>query len=71
MRMIAAENLLIALCVQDPDRPDRLARAIPTFIFPPHGFTRHPGTLGAAAQMAHFVERAYHFQGWVEGRALS
>lgn len=71
IRMIAAENLPIALLAQDPDRPDRLARAMPTFISPRPGFSRHLGTRGGASQMANVVERAHHFQGWVKGKAFS
>lgn len=71
IRMIAMENLLIALLAQAPDQPRELAREMATFISPRPGFTHHPRTLGAAAQMVHLVERAWHFQGWVEGELLS
>ena len=71
IRMIAAENLLIALPAQDPHRPGQLARAMATFISLRPGFTPHARTLGAAAQMVHVVERAHHFQGWVEGESLT
>ena len=67
IRVIAMENLLIALLAQDPDRARRMGREMATFISPRPGFTRHPRTLGAAARMVHAVERAQHFQGWVEG----
>lgn len=71
IRMIAMENLLIALLAQAPDQPRALAREMATFISPRPGFTHHPRTLGAAAQMVHLVERAWHFQGWVEGEPLT
>ncbi|MEO6745764.1 MAG: hypothetical protein ABIN08_14895 [Caldimonas sp.] len=71
VRMIAMENLLIAMLAQAPDQPRALAREMATFISPRPGFTHHPRTLGAAAQMVHLVERAWHFQGWVEGELLS
>ena len=71
IRMIAMENLLIAVLAQAPDRQRALAREMATFISPRTGFTLHPRTLGAAAQMVHLVERAWHFHGWVEGELLS
>ncbi|MEO7253533.1 MAG: hypothetical protein ABIZ64_04730, partial [Casimicrobium sp.] len=67
IRVIALENLLIALLAQYPDRARQMAREMATFISPRPGFTRHPRTLGAAGRMLHVVERAQHFQGWVEG----
>jgi hypothetical protein len=67
IRVIAMENLLIALLAQDPGRTRRMGREMATFISPRTGFTPHPRTLGAAAQMVHIVERAQHFQGWVGG----
>jgi len=71
VRMIAIENLMIALLAQNPDRPRQLGREMAVFISPRPGFTRHSRTLGAAAQMVHVVERARHFQGWVAGELLS
>jgi hypothetical protein len=67
IRVIALENLLIALLAQYPDRARLMAREMATFISPRPGFTRHHRTLGAAGRMLHVVERAQHFQGWVEG----
>ncbi len=69
--MIAMENLLIALLAQAPDEWRELGREMASFISPRPGFTHHPRTLGAATQMVHLVERAQHFQGWVEGELLS
>ena len=71
VRVIALENLVISLLSQDPERPRALGREMATFISPRPGFTHHPRTLGAAAQMVHLVERASHFQGWVEGELLT
>lgn len=67
IRVIAMENLLIALLAQDPDRTRRTVREMAAFISPRSGFTSHPRTLGAAAQMVHIAERAQHFQGWIGG----
>jgi len=71
MRMIAMENLMIALLSQAPDRQLELGNEMAAFISPRPGFTHHPRTLGAAAQMVHVLDRARHFQGRVEGEPLS
>jgi hypothetical protein len=70
MRMIAMENLFIVLLAQASDLSRELGREMATYISPRPGHTHHPRTLGAAAQMVHLVERARHFQGWVEGEVL-
>jgi hypothetical protein len=69
--MIAAESLLMALLAQEPDRTGQLVRAIAVFISPRPGFTQHPRTLGAAAQMVHIVGRAHHFHGWLNGATFA
>jgi hypothetical protein len=71
IRMIPTENLLITLLARASDRPRELGREMATFISPRPGFTHHPRTLGAAAQMVHLVERSRHLKGWVEGDVLS
>ncbi len=71
IRMIATENLLMALLAQDPDRTGQMADAIAKFISPRPGFTQHSRTLRAAAQMVHVVGRAHYFHGWLEGEAHS
>jgi alpha-beta hydrolase superfamily lysophospholipase len=71
IRMIAMENLLITILTQSPDQQLELGREMAAFISPRPGFTHHPRTVGAAAQMVHLLDRARHFQGWVEGDALS
>ena len=71
VRVIALENLVISLLSQAPERPRALGREMATFISPRPGFTQHTRTLAAAAEMVHLVERAQHFQGWVEGGLLS
>ncbi|MCY7307542.1 MAG: hypothetical protein LH632_15640 [Rhodoferax sp.] len=71
IRMIAMENLLITVLAQAPDQQLELGREMAAFISPRPGFTHHPTTVGAATQMAHLLQRARHFQGWVEGDALA
>ena len=62
IRMIALENLVIALLAQMSDRQLDLAREMATYISPRPGFTLHRPTIHAAAQMVHLVERADHFR---------
>jgi nucleotide-binding universal stress UspA family protein len=62
IRMIATENLLIALLAQAPDQTRELGLEMASYISPRPGFTRHPRTLAAAAQMLHLLERSRHFQ---------
>jgi hypothetical protein len=71
VRVIALENLVISLLSQGPERPRALGRAMANFISPRPGFTEHPRTLAAASAMVHLVERAQHFQGWIEGELLT
>ena len=63
VRVIALENLLIALLVEASDRQLDLAREMAAYIAPRPGFTRHPLTVDGAAQMISLVERARHFRG--------
>ena len=63
VRVIALENLVIALLAESSDRQLDLARDIAAYISPRPGYTRHPLTLHAAAQMIHLVERASLFRG--------
>ena len=58
MRMIAMENLPIATLARAPERQLELGREMAAFISPRAGFTHHPRTVGAAAQMAHLFHRA-------------
>ena len=62
IRMIALENLVITLLAETSDRRLDLAREMATYISPRAGFTRHPVTTHAAAQMIHLVDRAGHFR---------
>ena len=62
VRVIALENLVISLLADASDRQLTLAREMAAFILPRPGFTAHPLTVDAAAQMISLVERAGHFR---------
>lgn len=62
VRVIALENLVIALLAEASDRQLDLAREMATYISPRPGFTQHSLTIHAAAQMIGLVERANHFR---------
>ena len=58
IRVIALENLVIALLAEAPDRQLALARGMAICISPRTGFTPHPVTLQAADEMRSLVDRA-------------
>ena len=62
IRIIALENVVISLLAQSPDRQLDLVRELAAYISPRPGFTPHPLTIRAAAEMIHLVERAGHFR---------
>jgi hypothetical protein len=62
IRVIALENLVITLLAEASDRQLDLARELAAYISPRPGFTHHPLTIHAAAQMIDLVERAGHFR---------
>lgn len=62
VRMIALENLVIALLAEASDRQLDLVREMAGYISPRPGFTQHPLTIHAAAHMVDLVERAGHFR---------
>lgn len=62
VRVIALENLIIALLAEATDRQLELVREMPSYISPRPGFTHHPLTIHAAVHMNNLVERARHFQ---------
>lgn len=62
IRVIALENLVISLLAQSSDRQLDLVREMAAYISPRPGFTPHPLTIRAAAEMIHLVERAGHFR---------
>lgn len=62
MRVIALENLVMALFAGATSRQHDLAREMATYIAPRPGFTAHPLTIQAANQMIHLLERASGFR---------
>jgi hypothetical protein len=62
IRVIALENLVIALLAESPDWRLDIAREMASYISPRPGFTPHRLTIRAAAQMIHLVERAGFFR---------
>ena len=63
VRTIALENLVIALLAEASGRQIDLVREMAAYISPRPGFTQHPLTIHAAAQMINLVERAGHVRG--------
>ena len=63
IRVIALENMVIALLAEASERQLALARKMAAYIAPRPGFTHHPLTTHAAARMIDLVERAGHFRG--------
>lgn len=61
-RVIALENVVIALLADGSERQQALIREMATYISPRPGYTPHPLTLEAAALMEQLVDRAAHFQ---------
>ena len=62
IRVIALENLLIAVLAEGSDRQLAVAREMAGYISPRPGFTHHPLTIQAADHMTDLVERAIHFR---------
>ncbi len=62
IRMIALENLVIALLATASDRQLELAQAMISYISPRPGATHHPLTIHAAVNMANVLERAGRFR---------
>lgn len=58
IRVIALENLVIALMADASSRQLELAQEIAACIRPQPGYTAHPLTIHAAALMEHIVERS-------------
>jgi hypothetical protein len=58
VRVIAFENLIIALLAQATDHQLELVREMASYISPRPGFTPHPLTIHAAVHMNNLVERA-------------
>jgi hypothetical protein len=62
IRVIALENLVIALLAQAPDRQLEIAREMASYIAPRPEFTHHPLTVRAAVHMVDLVDRAGRFR---------
>ncbi len=62
VRVIALENLVIALLVATSDRELKVAREMASCISPRPGFTHHALTVHAAGHMADLIERATRFR---------
>ena len=62
MRVIALENVVIRLLAEASDQQLERIREMAAYISPRPGFTPHPLTIHAAAQMLQLVERAGHFR---------
>lgn len=63
IRVIALENLVIALLAEGSDHQLAASREMAAYISPRPGFTHHPLTIQAATHMVELVDRAVHFQG--------
>ena len=63
MRVIALENLVMALLAGATSRQQDLAREMSAYISPRPGFTPHPLTTQAADHMLHLLGRANEFRG--------
>lgn len=61
IRVIALENLIIALLAEASGPQRQLVRDMAAYISPRPGYTPHPLTLHAAAQMVGMTDRAVHF----------
>jgi hypothetical protein len=61
VRVIALENLVIALLADASDQGREQARGMASTISPRPGFTRHPLTTHAAAHIVNLIERATRF----------
>lgn len=62
LRVIALENVVIALLAQASDAQLELIRDMAAYISPRPGFTPHPLTVGAAGEMVSLVERSAYFR---------
>lgn len=62
IRVIALENMLIAVLAEGSDRQLQVACEMAEYISPRPGFTQHPLTTQAANHMTDLVDRAIHFR---------
>jgi hypothetical protein len=62
VRVIALENLMIAVLAEGSDRQLQIAREMVEYITPRPGFTQHPLTIRAGEHMTDTAARATHFR---------
>ena len=62
VRLIALENIIVALLADAPERQSQLIREMADFISPRPGKTPHRLTIEAARNMTALVERAAHYR---------
>ncbi|OZA71937.1 MAG: hypothetical protein B7X78_02330, partial [Sphingomonadales bacterium 39-62-4] len=62
VRLIALENLVVALLAGAPDSQSALVREMAAYISPRPGMTPHRLTVEAARNMLALVERAAHYK---------
>lgn len=62
VRVIALENLIIAVLAEGSDRQLQIARDMGDYISPRPDFTHHPLKILAAKHMTDLVERAVQFR---------
>ncbi len=62
VRVVALENLVIALLAEGPDRQIAVAREMATYISPRPGCTHHPLTIHAASHMIDLLQPAGCFR---------
>lgn len=62
VRVIALENLVIAMLSEGTDRQLQIARDMASYIAPRTGFTAHPLTTQSAHHMTDLIDRAIHFR---------
>lgn len=62
IRVIALENLVIAMLAEAPERQLALVRDMAEYISPRPGYSPHPLTIRAAGEMLSLVDRADQFR---------
>ena len=62
IRVIALENLMIAVLAEGSERQRQVAREMADYISPRPGFTHHPLTIQAASHIIDLIDRAVQFQ---------
>ncbi len=62
VRLIALENIIVALLADAPENPSQLIREMASYISPRPGKTPHRLTIEAARNMLALVERAAQFR---------